>query len=136
VTADAVTELPRKLTTGDWCAQGLSYYAGNVTYSREVEIPGGGAVLEFADWSGVLLGVRIADGAETLLPWPPYRLELPAGKFRLYITVYGSRRNALGPFFVERQAWVGPDQFRMKRQNKRQLIPGGLLGEPVIKIIK
>ena len=136
VTADAVTALPRKLTTGDWCTQGLPYYAGNVTYSREVEIPDGGAVLEFADWSGVLLGVRIADGAETLLPWPPYRLELPAGKFRLYITVYGSRRNALGPFFVERQAWVGPDQFRMKQQNKRQLIPGGLLGEPVIKIIK
>ena len=132
VVDDTVAVLPSELAIGDWCDQGLPYYAGNVTYSRNVTVPPGGAMLEIANWNGVLLGVRLDDGDEKLLSWPPYRTELPAGKHRLFITVYGSRRNAMGPFYCDTPypPFSGPAQFRTVCSEKRQLVPGGLLDAP------
>lgn len=139
VSADeAVTALPDQLQIGDWCAQGLRHYAGNVTYSRELEIPEAGALLDFGEWRGVLLGVRIDDGEEKVLPWPPYQAMLPGGRHRIAITVYGSRRNAMGPFYCDTAwpAWTGPYQFKILQVKERQLVPCGLLKAPVIKPVK
>ncbi|MBE6372964.1 MAG: hypothetical protein E7055_12945 [Lentisphaerae bacterium] len=135
---ETVTALPQTLAVGDWCAQGLRHYAGNVTYSRELEIPAKGAQLEFGDWRGVLLGVRIDDGKESVLPWPPYRVMLPGGKHRIALTVYGSRRNAMGPFYCKTAwpSWTGPYQFKLSEVKNRQLVPCGLLTEPVLKAVK
>ena len=135
VSDDTVTALPEFLNIGDWCGQGLPYYAGNVTYSRIADIPSGGGMLEFPDWNGVCLGVRVDDGGESLLPWPPYRTTLPEGRHRLAVTVYGSRRNAMGPFYCETPypQCAGPAQFRAMRSEKRQLVPCGLLKAPVVK---
>ncbi|MCI5778754.1 MAG: hypothetical protein MR051_02885 [Lentisphaeria bacterium] len=95
----------------------------------------GGAALEFPDWNGVLLGVRLDDGEETPLPWPPYRMELPAGEHRLSVTVYGSRRNALGPFYCDQPYLLcsGPAQFRTVASEKRRLVPCGLLRAPTVR---
>ena len=139
VSADeSITALPQTLAVGDWCAQGLRHYAGNVTYTREFGIPARGALLEFGEWCGVLLGVRIDDGEEKLLPWPPYRVMLPGGTHRIALTVYGSRRNAMGPFYCK-TAWPkfsGPYYFRLAEVKQRQLVPCGLLKEPVLKAVK
>jgi hypothetical protein len=129
---DVITRLPLQLSTGSWTEQGLPGYAGNVTYSRTIQVPQEGMVLEFAKWRGVLLGVSINDGEEQYLPWPPYRLDLPAGEVQLKITVYGSRRNALGPFYNEEPwpIWTGPGVFKKTVSTKRQIVPCGLLTAP------
>ena len=139
VSADeTITALPKQLAIGDWCTQGLRHFAGNVTYSRELDIPAKGARLDFGEWRGVLLGVRIDNGKESVLPWPPYQVMLPGGRHRVSIIVYGSRRNAMGPFYCKTAwpAWTGPAQFKLSEVKKRQLVPCGLLEEPVLKAVK
>ena len=133
--AETIVKLPETLKLADWCGQGLRFYAGNVTCSRQVEVPAGGAVLEFPEWRGILLGVRVDGGAETLLPWPPYRVDLPAGQHEVAVTIYGSRRNAMGPFYADTAwpEWTGPAQFKMMKVKTRQLVPCGLLAAPVLR---
>ena len=133
--AETIVKLPETLKLADWCGQGLRFYAGNVTFKHSVEILSGGAVLEFPEWRGILLGVRVDGGAETLLPWPPYRAELPGGRHEVAVTVYGSRRNAMGPFYADTAwpEWTGPAQFKMMKVKTRQLVPCGLLAAPVLR---
>ncbi|MBO4303600.1 MAG: hypothetical protein J6A21_03345 [Lentisphaeria bacterium] len=135
---ETVTALPKTLSVGDWCTQGLRHYAGNVTYLRELEIPAKGALLEFGDWRGAVLGVKVDDGKETVLPWPPCKVMLPGGKRRIALTVYGSRRNAMGPFYCKTPwpPFSGPYYFRLSEGKERQLVPSGLLRAPVIREIK
>ena len=132
---DTLVQQPDTLAVGDWTQQGFPYYAADITYSREIEVPENGAELEFPEWRGVLIGVRINGNKEQLLPWPPFRLKLSAGKIRLEITVYGSRRNAMGPFYCETPwpSWTGPDQFKDRTSKTRQLVPCGLLKPPVLR---
>ena len=103
-----------------------------------MEIPDGGAYLNIDAWGGTLLGVKIDDRDEKILPWPPYEVWIPEGTHNLSITVYGNRRNAMGPFFCDtlRPAWTGPNQFKALDVDFRQLVPFGLLEEPIIKVIK
>jgi hypothetical protein len=124
-----ITSLPETLVCGDWCEQRLPNYAGNLTYIAEIDLSSS-AMLNIGEWRGAMLGVKVNDLLEKVLPWPPYQLELPAGRCRIEITVYGHRRNAFGPFYLDEPspAWVGPLQFKTCQQNCKQLIPCGLLG--------
>ena len=129
-----MTALPEKLFCGNWCEQFLANYAGNVTYHTFVDNPGK-TTLEVPAWRGTLLGVRIDDNEEKLLVTFPFEIEIPAGFHRLAITVYGHRRNALGPFYLN-EKWperTGPYQFKVYENPARQLVPCGLLLPPVIK---
>ena len=129
-----MTALPEKLFCGNWCEQFLANYAGNVTYHTFVDNPGK-TTLEVPAWRGTLLGVRIDDEDEKLLVTFPFEIEIPAGFHRLAITVYGHRRNALGPFYLN-EKWperTGPYQFKVYENPARQLVPCGLLLPPVIK---
>ena len=135
---ESIIPLPEKLDIGDWCCQGLANYAGNVMYSRELDLPEGGAFLEIDMWQGTLLSIRADDGEERSLPWPPYRALLPGGKHKVSITVYGSRRNAMGPFFCKDASpvWTAPEEFRVQYSDKRRLVPSGLLAAPAIREVK
>ncbi len=129
-----MTALPEKLFCGNWCEQFLANYAGNVTYHTFVDNPGK-TTLEVPAWRGTLLGVKVDDEDEKLLVTFPFEIELPAGSHRLAITVYGHRRNALGPFYLN-EKWperTGPYQFKVYENPARQLVPCGLLLPPVIK---
>ncbi len=129
-----ITALPEKLHYGDWCSQNLANYAGNVTYHTEVNNDSH-SLLEFPDWRGTLIGVKIDENDEKFLVSFPFAAEIPAGKHRLAITVYGHRRNALGPFYLN-EKWperTGPYQFKVYENPNRQLVPCGLLQAPVIK---
>ena len=77
----------------------------------------------------------IDNGPEKLLPWPPCRTELPEGVHEIAITVYGSRRNAMGPFYAATAwpEWTGPAQFKMLAVKTRQLVPCGLLSAPILR---
>ena len=134
---DTITALPEKLYFGDWCEQLLPYYAGNITCHTEVETAMD-AVLKFGEWRGSLLGVTLDGGEETLLPWPPYQVRIPAGRHRVSITLYGHRRNALGPFYLN-EKWpvrTGPYQHKVYEHPERQLVPFGILENPELCPIK
>ena len=132
-----ITALPEKLTVGDWCKQNLPNFAGNLTYAFDCEIASD-SFLDISEWRGTMLGIRIDDNGEVLLPWPPYQTKIGAGKHRVEITVYGHRRNALGPFYLN-EKWpvrTGPYQHKVYEHPERQLVPCGLLAMPKLKKIK
>ena len=56
----------------------------------------------------------------------------------LSIRVYGSARNAFGPFFTGQkwQTWTGPNQFKAYHSPVRQIVPSGILESPVLRIRK
>ena len=140
---DALTTLPEALALGDWCAQGLPHYSGNLTYVTKLK-GGAGAerlFLELGDWRGTAVGVRVNGGAEHFLAWPPFRAEIggelkPDGDNELAITVYGHRRNAFGPFYLDETwpCWSGPLQLKQYMHSYRNLVPCGLLTAP--KLVK
>lgn len=120
-----------QLHIGDWCSQGLLNYAGNVTYFTEIDLKRA-ADIEFPQWRGSLIGLKIDDAEEIILAWAPFRNTIPPGKHRLSITVYGHRRNAMGPFYLN-EKWperTGPYQFKVYESTERQLVPCGLLQTP------
>ena len=119
------------------CEQFLPNFAGNITYYLDVENPSP-VICKIGKWRGALLGIKVNDEAEQLLPWPPYQVKVPEGKCRLEITVYGHRRNALGPFYLN-EKWpvrTGPHQHKVYEHPERQLVPFGMLSMPEIFMLK
>jgi hypothetical protein len=139
---DVITELCDKLSVGDYGKQGFPYFAGNMEYRKSFHVDearGNKRVwLKFGDWRGCALGVSVNGSEIKLVPWPPYQLDITDqlcdGDNEVCITVYGHRRNAFGPFYLNEASpsWVGPAQFKAYLQNKRQLVPCGLLTAPEI----
>ena len=138
---DAMTALPDTVELGDWCEQGFPHYAGNFTYVRNVTVAkpdGKPCFIEFGEWRGALLGVSVNGGPRHLLPWAPFRLEIGSelkdGDNEIAITVFGHRRNAHGPFYLEETwpIWNGPLQFKSYLQPVRRLVPCGVLEAPKI----
>ena len=136
---DAIVELPAAVKIGDWCAEGFPHYAGNFTYVCEADVPDPGKAplfIEFGEWRGALLGVSVNGGELQLIPWAPFRMDigkqLRPGKNEIAITVFGHRRNAHGPFYLEETwpVWNGPLQFKSYLQPVRRLVPCGLLEAP------
>ena len=136
---DAMVALPGTVNFGDWCEQGFPHYAGNFTYVRDVAVAKRDdkpLFIKFGEWRGALLGVSVNGGERHLLPWAPYRLEIGSelkdGDNEIAITVFGHRRNAHGPFYLEETwpVWNGPLQFKSYLQPVRKLVPCGLLEPP------
>ena len=132
-----ITSLPAALDVGDWCAQGLENYSGNLIYTiRFGSKPDTDkrVVLRIPEWRGAALGVSVNGGQETFLPWPPYELDVtdalsPSANFAR-ITVYGHRRNACGPFYIKGVKWpnwTGPGEMDRHDMRERELVPCGLL---------
>lgn len=88
----------RELAFGDWTAQGLPFYAGNVTYHCTLDTAPGTYQLEVTKYRAPLVQVRL-DGRLVGSPvFSPYRVELGSleGAHKLDITAFGSRINAFG----------------------------------------
>ena len=139
---DVLCAVPRTLSAGDWCEQGLPFYSGNMSCDIPLgELPAEGRIyLRMPEWRGVALGVRVNGGEEIFLPWAPMRADLTEllrrdGSDTVAVTVYGHRRNAFGPFYLKEKwpAGTGPLQFKMYEVPERQLVPCGLLKAPVVE---
>lgn len=121
-----------RLSIGDWCAQGLPFYAGDVTYEAQVELPRAcRARICLRDYAGFPAVVEAA-GQQCVLQYSPESTplwNLPE-RFLLKIRVTGSMRNACGPFWQPdvQPKWCGPDQFKSRKCDARKLLPSGLLG--------
>ena len=127
--AERLTALPLRLNTGNWTAQGLPNYAGNVTYEIPIRSNGFPVVFDLSGFRGSAFRVRLNDGAEQVCAYPPYRITLNPrkGENSLFVTVCGSLRNAFGPFFTKETPFlVTPRTFRQYETEKRILVPYGI----------
>ncbi|MFR0354455.1 glycosyl hydrolase [Streptomyces sediminimaris] len=104
-----VRTVPAPLALGEWRSQGLGGWSGAVTYTREVEVPGGpDPVLDLGRVRGSV--TVAADGAPVGEAFcAPYRFPLPgaAGRtVRIEVTVH----NTLAPYLAEATptAWALP----------------------------
>lgn len=121
---DELEELPEALSEGDWTRQGFPYYAGNITYHWDFEAAGEMRRFDFSDCVGTAFGVSFNDEPERPFVAPPYecRIETRPGRNHLAFQVYGSRRNALGPFYHRGVPYlITPRTFREYEGSSRQL---------------
>ncbi len=140
VNGNTLVKMPATLESGDWCTQGLQNYAGDVTYNKTFEYRKNGNPLfvEIPEWRGIAIGVRVNDSERQVIAWPPFRLDISdlvkEGTNTIAITIFGHRRNSHGPFYLNEKwpSWTGPQQFKYYDHPERQLVPCGLLQDPVL----
>ena len=135
---NAICRLPETLHKGDVVGQGFPNYAGNLTYIFQAAVPAEGPCrIRLSEFAGVAIGVRVNGGEQHFLPWPPYETVFTDadglrrdGQDTFEIKVYGSRRNAFGPFYVpggvKWPVWTGPWQMGCCSAPSRALVPFGL----------
>ncbi len=105
------------LSFGDITAQGLPFYGGNITYHLPVHTEGGAVQFRSGQYRGALQTLRVDDGEELPVIYPPYTLTLPglaAGEHVFHLTLYGHRRNGFGPVHLAdlKERWIGPNSWR------------------------
>ncbi len=139
-----LTKPVERLSFGDYCNQGLPFYAGNVTYHIDVEVEEGSYRLNINKYRAPLLNIRVDDEDRGHLAFAPYNMELgvlTTGKHRISITSYGNRVNAFGAVHNcdENTIWFGPNAWRTSGDSysyEYQLKRMGVLKAPVLKRIK
>lgn len=134
-----IIEPVRQLAFGDWCHQGLPFYAGNVTYHCRVRGHGKPLRLECNKYRAPLISVILDDRQVGKIAFAPFSLELGAlqNEHRLDITVYGNRINAFGCLHHtdDQIRWVGPAAWRSTGSAwsyEYNLRKSGILTAPVI----
>lgn len=143
-----MTTLPATLGIGDWCDQGLAFYAGHVAYTRMIEAKAGvgeRVIVSVPDYRGVAVRVLV-DGVEAgVIAWQPQEVDITAllkdKPVELAIQVVGHRRNSHGPFHWNEKwpVWTGPGQYEYIAQRwfeGYQLVPCGLMQAPRLEIRK
>ena len=129
-----------KVGLGDIRLQGLPYYTGNLTYEFEAELTEEGVyALRVPEMVCPLADVFV-DGAGPVAALSEAPVEigrLAAGRHRVRLTVYGSRRNLLGALHnaAVGNPWRGPDSWRTAGRDWSEghiLAPAGLLRPPEI----
>ncbi len=138
-TSRTLTPKVTALGFGDYTAQGLPYYGGNVTYHVEADLAGA-SLLTVPQYRGGLLTVAVDGGAPRRLIYAPYQMELnlPAGRHRLDITCYGHRYNCFGAVHNcnDLTTWHGPGAWRTEDEAwsyEYRLRRTGVLVSPMIQ---
>ncbi|MDD4888432.1 MAG: glycosyl hydrolase [Phycisphaerae bacterium] len=145
-----VTALPKKLSVGDWCSQGLAMYSGAVNYRQTVRAPklaaGERLVLKLDRPKATLIRVAVNGRPVGVLPWAPWVIDVtdavkPGVANRIELTLVSSRRNLLGPlhYVPKNPRWTGPGEFRSEPGSLSftpaySLVPYGLLGETMLVV--
>ncbi len=142
--AFTLTEPVKSLAIGDWCAQGLPFYSGCVTYEYSLEAhmpPGHRLFVRLPAYGGVAVRVLV-DGIEAgIAAWDPNEAEITQllpktpGSATLQLQVLGHRRNSHGPlhFPFLYPPFTGPMHFMTcdaHWTDDYQAVPMGLLQTP------
>lgn len=135
-----ITEPVRELAFGDWIAQGLPFYAGNLTYHCQLPVGGSRIFLRTPHFAGPLVKVE-TDEKAIPLAFAPFRAEIGKGAAgdKVDITVFGNRVNAFGQVhstIARGRFWYGPDSWRTVGDawaDEYQLRPMGILTAPVVE---
>jgi len=137
--AGIVAPLPATLREGDLAAQGLPNYGGGVTFRFRAAVPPFGPVRVVpGPWHGTAIGFRANGSREEFRFAPPYEAVFDGpclrrdGTDEFEITLYGSRRNQLGPFYLPggraRPSWTGNAEMDCTAEApRRALVPFGLV---------
>lgn len=135
----------RTLGFGNWIAQGLPFYAGNVTYHCRLENQEAEMWLQVPKYKAPVLTVDYNGKRVGPIAFPPFELKLPVPgtdpSQTLDITVYGNRVNAFGSVHNadETVVWAGsPGTYRTQGKDwayEYQLKPMGILAAPILKTV-
>ena len=133
-----IIEPVKRLTFGDWTAQGLPFYAGNVTYHCSIECGQGELYVETPQFRNPLLTVSLDGKRKDEIALAPYRADLGAvesGEHKVDLKVYGNRINTFGTVHNcdHTYSWFGPDAWRTSGSRwsyEYQLKEMGLLISP------
>lgn len=132
-----IVEPVRTLHYGDWCAQGLPFYGGNVTYVIPCECGENGLTVETPQYRGGLIRASLDGRDMGVIVYAPYRLHMNAesGKHILKLTVYGNRVNTFGALHNcdPTLTWFGPAAWHSVGNAfsyEYRLKPTGLLVSP------
>lgn len=134
----------RALNFGDWTAQGLPFYAGNVTYRWPMPdglAPEGGLRLCVPRFKAPLLSLSVGEGTAAPIAFAPFQhpfTEQPRAREMLRLTAFGNRANSFGCLHNVNPnlTWLGPDAWRSKGVNwdyGYQLKPMGILSAPIFE---
>lgn len=131
--------MPDHLTYGDYSAQGLPFYAGNVSYDITLEAKEAGEyVLAAEKFRAPLLKAELDGRTVGRIALAPYQLDLgwlEKGSHTLTLTSFGNRCNAFGAVHNcnEKTTWFGPNAWRTQGAEysyEYQLIRMGILTAP------
>ena len=141
--APLLIEPSTQIRIGDWCRQGLPFYAGNVGYTFPFYHFGRGKriFLDIPSYRGAALRLLVDGKEKAFFLHPPCKVELtkmcPDEKtHRITIEILGHRRNSHGPLhWTDRHPdIVGPGHFQCDPSfwsDAYQLVPCGLLVPPI-----
>jgi len=133
---------PTSLRFGDWCRQGLPFYAGSVTYLKTIRPSLARSERLFVsvpEYRGVAVRVLVDGVAVGLVAWEPNEVDITdcvhGGPLRLGLEVVGHRRNSHGPFHHGKKwpRWTGPEtyvNYDPAWMRRYQLVPCGLMAPP------
>ncbi len=131
----------RSLHFGDWTRQGLPFYAGNVTYHLQADLPKD-CYLEATHFRNPLLALDIDGKRIGTIALAPYRVHVQrerTGECTLDLTAFGNRFNAFGALHNCNYTltWHGPDAWHSRNAawaGEWQLKPTGVLVSPKIMV--
>jgi len=143
----SITTPPTALTPGDWCAQGLAFYSGNVVYQQPLPpitlAPGERIFVQIPAYRGIGVRVLVNGTPAGIIGWEPNEVEIThlvsTEPMLLQIEVIGHRRNSHGPHHLTEQwpVWTGPGEYQADGDRwfeGYQLVPCGLMVAPQLVI--
>jgi len=144
---DVVGVEPVALRPGDWCDQGYPYFIGSMFYGQDLNLrlrEGERAVLQIGPHHSGCLAVHMNGKLAEVRAWPPYEVDITRltrpGRNRLEIELCSSPRNLLGPSHLaeKRPVTTGPFSFVdvARYVERRNLVPYGLFGDVVVKVVR
>lgn len=113
VEGKVLRQVPRSVSAGPLCAQGLGNFAGTVTYATSIDVPSGGRVWLSLDTGGLFTAIAM-DGEDLgERAWAPFEWEVPVRlkgkKAELRITVATSVAPLFGDWKDPAGSW--PKKF-------------------------
>ena len=138
-------EKPEKLGFGDAAMQGLPFYGANITYHIPVEMPQDGALkLHTNAYRGALIAVELDGERVGRIVFPPYDAVLenvPAGRHKVDLTLFGQRCNCFAPLHRTSMAVssMNPSAWRTTGDDwcyEYNLFPFGILKAPEITVLE
>jgi hypothetical protein len=145
----ALVPPPTVLKCGDWCAQGLPFYAGSVIYSQRLgkmtHRKNERVFLAVPKFAGVAVRVAVNGQSAGVIAWDPYEVDITdllSGKAgdEVQVEVIGHRRNSHGPLHHAEKwpRWSGPGEFQEQGKLWKcdyNLVPCGLM-QPLQVLVK
>lgn len=142
-----LTALPATLELGDWCPQGLTFYAGHAGYVTTIRPKfgkGQRVLVKIGEYRGVGVRVLVDGKSAGITAWAPHEVDITdfvtSGKTaELTVEVLGSRRNSHGALHFAEQwpAWHGPNTFEVCQgwKDSYNLVPAGLMTAPSVLVV-